>query len=175
LTLAYRVPMAGVANGGTRARAVAQLAPALAAVAVFVGLMRLADQTAVTVHQCVSVAGLGRLGLGLALLRVDDSCPAGSLAVGGDQRQVLGVVVLVALPSLASHLMAAGAGLGVLARTCHAVRAVLRTLVPTVRAPGGPSRIDVPSIAIDVPRPTPRSRAVVGVPWWRGPPQLRTA
>src|SRR5665647_1655124 len=97
MRLAYRCAMAG---RGQR-RVLAWLAPALvASVALLTGAMHLAQQGTLTVQQCVSGAGLGRVGLGLALLRVDEACPDG-------QRQVIGVVVVVAMPVLVAHLAGA--------------------------------------------------------------------
>ena len=45
------------------------------------------------------------MGLRLALLRSDLTCPSGTYAIGGDTGQVVGLVVVVALPLLLAHLV----------------------------------------------------------------------
>lgn len=170
MTRAYRCAMA---DRGQR-RVWAWLAPAVAAAAALLaGAVHLAQQGTLTVQQCVSGAGLGRFGLGLALLRVDEACPDGTLAVGGGQRQVIGVVVVVAMPVLAAHLAGATLGLGALARLHRLLRAVVAVLGAMVRRPVAPPPLPAEArAAVDVPVDPPTSRAVVGVPWWRGPPQV---
>lgn len=173
MRLAYRCAMAG---RGQR-RVWAWLAPALvAAAALLTGAMRLAEQGTLTVQQCVSGAGPGRFGLGLALLRVDEACPDGTLAVGGGQRQVIGVVVVVAMPVLVAHLAGATLGLGALARLHRLLRAVVAVLGAMVRRHVAPPPLPAEvRAAVDVPVDPPTSRAVLGVPWWRGPPQVQFA
>ena len=94
---------------------------------------------AVMVHQCVAADGAaGWLGLRLALLRVDGDCPTGALAIGGDGRQVMGVVAMVALPVLLAHLGGLGVGvalLALLARVLRGAADALRHVGPRVLAP----------------------------------------
>lgn len=172
---AYRCRMAGVGRGATRTVATwfAPVAAALLAIAALVG--QLADRATVSVLQCVPGGGLGRLGVGLALLRADERCPQGELALGGDQRQVMGVVVVVALPALVAHLAGALAGAGALARLQRLLRAVLAMLVPALRAPVVVAPTEPAARTVEVPADRPVSRVVVGVPQRRGPPQVRFA
>lgn len=143
---------------------------ALSAVGVTSQLTRLAG---LVVHQCVPDAGLGWLGMRLALLRVDPVCPNGSLAVGGDQRQVLAVVFAVAVPVLIGHLVVGCLGIGAIAHlrrlavVAMEVLAGVRANLPddvVVRVPSG-GRVAIaglyrPPVVHDAPL----------VPWWRGPP-----
>src|SRR5665647_509350 len=173
MRLAYRCAMAG---RGQR-RVWAWLAPAVvAAAALLSGAMGLAEQGTLTVQQCVSGAGLGRFGLGLALLRVDEACPDGTLAVGGGQRQVIGVVVVVAMPVLDANLAGATHGLAALARLhrlLRLLRAVVAGLGARSRRPAAPPPLPAQvRVAVDAPVDPPTSRAVLGVPWWRGPPPV---
>jgi hypothetical protein len=128
------------------------------------------------VHQCVADGGFGWLGLRLALLRADAICPNGSLAVGGDQRQVLAVVIGVAGPVLLGHLVAACVGVGGLAHLRRLARGVLavltgvRTSLPDdVLLPAGAS------VALGARYLRPTTRNAPLVPWWRGPPALQFA
>lgn len=167
--------MAGHGRKATRATALVLAPVALLLLAVAAIVAPLAERASVTVEQCVSGTGLARLGVGLALLRADDACPHGTLALGGDQRQVMGVVVMVALPVLAGHLVAAVAGIGVLARLHRLVRTVLGMLIPALRAPAV-ARVPEPvGLTVEVPVDRPVSRVILGVPARRGPPQLRLA
>jgi len=136
----------------------------------------LVGRGALTVTQCVSGAGLGRLGLGLALLRVDEACPSGTLAVGGDQHQVMGVVVVVALPVLTANLLGATLGIGVLRRLGGMVRVLVAALgALRLRLPRPVSLPPAATQQVEIPVEVPTTRAVVGVPWWRGPPQVGCA
>ncbi|HEY3437345.1 MAG TPA: hypothetical protein VGK35_06630 [Actinotalea sp.] len=128
------------------------------------------------VHQCVPVDGTaGWLGIRLALLRPDAACPTGALAVGGDARHMLGVVVVVAVPALVGHLAGILLGLGLLSR----LRQVTRTAVDVVRR-ALPRAVDAP-IDLPVVRRLPAvTRSLVllpgraaDVPWRRGPPALQ--
>lgn len=157
-------------------RVMTWLLPLLAvATATAGGALHLVERGALTVQQCVPGSGLGRVGLGLAVLRVDPACPDGTLAIGGDSR-VIGVVVIVALPVLLANLAGATLGVGVLARL-HGVLRALLGLVGALRRrlPVPASLPGVVQVRVDVPVERPSSRAVVGVPWWRGPPQLSFA
>lgn len=129
------------------------------------------------VHQCVADGGFGWLGLRLALLRADAICPDGTLAVGGAQRQVLAVVVGVAVPVLVGHIVGACVGVGVLAhlrRLTRAALAVLAGIRPTL--PDDAVRLPVgarPAVGARYLRPVAHNAPLV--PWWRGPPVLQFA
>jgi len=152
------------------------LAPVAVAVLALAALAgQVADRATVSVLQCVPGGGLARVGVGLALLRADERCPEGELALGGDQRQVMGVVVVVALPALAAHVAGALAGAGVLARLQRVLRVVLSMLVPALRAPEAVAPVEPTTRAVEVPADRPVARVVVGVPQRRGPPQVRFA
>lgn len=160
-------------------RAAPALLPALAALTVLAsfgaGAVVLLRQSALMVHQCVSAGSLGRFGVSLALLREEAACPAGSYGVGDGQR-VIGVVVAVALPVLVAHLVGAGLGIGLMSWLSRLVRlavAVVRGLRPRPAEP-----VAVPLVrtwTVDVAPTAPRTRAVPGGPWWRGPPVLGIA
>jgi hypothetical protein len=136
----------------------------------------LVREGAVLVHQCVAGDGAaGWLGLRLALLRVDGDCPTGSLAVGGDGRHVMGVVAIVALPVLLTHLAGLGVGLGLVAllrRLLTVAVAVLRAVAP---------RLPVTRAVVVGPRRAPITvtcqamvdRLVTSSLHRRGPPVLR--
>ncbi len=162
-------------TGARFPRVTAALAPVIAVLGVLaVAITRAAEGTSVTVHQCVSGGGFARFGVRLALLHPDDACPQGELALGGDQRQVMGVVVLVAVPVLLGHVAGVLAGVGVLARLSSALRAVLALLVPSLRVPEL-APVEEPRLAVEVPVERAESRLVVGTPWRRGPPQVQFA
>lgn len=159
----------------TRSRTVpAPLVAASAVLAVLAaGVVALSRFGTVLVHQCVAAEGAaGTLGLRLALLRQDATCPSGSLAVGGDSRQVIGVLVMVALPVLVAHLVAAAAALGLLARVRSGVRTAVRALAGLVRRPEPvrpvPARSSRPVLARLV--VVPADGPTLGSPLRRGPP-----
>ncbi|MDO8106640.1 hypothetical protein Q6348_05445 [Isoptericola sp. b441] len=152
----------------------APLAAVLAALSVVgVGFATASRFGAILVHQCVAGDGMaGALGLRLALLRPDAACPSGALAVGGDSRQVMGVLVVVALPLLLVHLLGLTMAAGLLARIGLAVRTVVRVLAGLVRRPE-PARPALPRCARPVPAGLLRGAvegAPVGSPLLRGPP-----
>lgn len=135
----------------------------------------LSRQGALLVHQCVPGDGAaGWLGLRLALLRADVACPTGSLAVGGDGHQVMGVVVLVAVPALVAHLAGLGLGLGLLARLGALVRSAAAVLAAVLLALPRGLRVGVPRprAPLASARPLIVGRLALAVPWRRGPPQL---
>lgn len=149
------------------------LVPAVAALCAAGITSQLTRLGGLVVHQCVPDAGFGWLGMRLALLRVDTVCPNGSLAVGGDQRQVLEVVIAVAVPALVGHLVVGCLGIGVVARlrrlvgVAMEVLAGVRATLPddvVVRVPSG-VRVAIASLY----RPPVVHDAPL-VPWWRGPP-----
>lgn len=156
--------------------AVALAATVVGVLAALPGL--LVRHGSVVLHQCVPAEGTaGWLGLRLALLRAEPDCPSGTLAVGGEPRQVLGVVVMVALPLLAAHLVAAAVGIGLAARLHRVVRSAAALLAGVVRRlPGLPGLVVRrlrPAVAAAVAR-APRGEPVLGPPR-RGPPALRFA
>jgi len=152
----------------------AVLAVVVAAVALAASLTGgLARNGALLVHQCVPAdPAVGRLGVGLALLRPEADCPTGTLAVGGDGRHVMGVVVLVALPVLLTHLLALGTGLGLVARLRVLVRATAAVLGWVARpVPTSPTLL-VRRLrsAVVAARRSPAVRPDLAAPWRRGPP-----
>lgn len=149
------------------------LAPALAGVGAAAWL--LAHLGGLLVHRCVDVGAAGWVGLRLALLRSDLTCPSGTLAVGGETGQVVGVVVMVALPLLLAHVLGASIGVGAFAQVRRAVTTALAVVVRRVRrvlAPAAP----VVGRAVTRPVGTPTwsvvTAAVVGTVRRRGPPVL---
>ena len=129
------------------------------------GVVALSRFGTVLVHQCVAAEGAaGALGLRLALLRQEAACPSGSLAVGGDSRQVIGVLVMVALPVLVAHLVAGAAALGLLARVRSGVRTVVQALPVWCGDPIPPARCCT----------GPRGRCWPGW-WWSRPTGPRSA
>lgn len=173
VTSAYRCGMARSPRP-LPLRTVVPLVGLLSALGVTSQLGRLGT---LVVHQCVADGGFGRLGLRLALFRVDAACPDGTLALGGDQHQVMAVVIAVAVPVLVGHLLGACLGLGALAHLRRLTRAALAlltgvaTLVPddVVRLPEG----DRVTIGARYLRPVSHNAPLV--PWWRGPPVLQSA
>lgn len=149
------------------------LVPAVGALCAAGVTSRLTGLAGLVVHQCVPDAGLGWLGMRLALLRVDAVCPNGSLAVGGDQGQVLAVVFAVALPALVGHLLVGCLGIGLIAHLRRLVAVAIEVLAGVranlpddvvVRIPSG-VRVAIAALY----RP-PVVRDAPLVPWWRGPP-----
>lgn len=160
-------------RSGARQRWFRRAPQLIAATSVLAVLVALVRHGSVLVHQCVTGDGAaGWLGLRLALLRLDPACPDGGLAVGGDGHQVMGVVVMVALPALLAHVAAAGIGLSLLARLRGAVHAAVALLSAVVRALPVPVRVVVRRVRLalaDVEPPVLID--VVGSAWSRrGPP-----
>ncbi|EYR62114.1 hypothetical protein N866_11655 [Actinotalea ferrariae CF5-4] len=159
------------------ARLPARLSARVAAawLALLAGVTALGAHAPVLVHRCLPADGLtGGLGIRLALLRPDADCPSGTLAVGGEPGQVMGLLVLVAVPVVVAHLLsllaaaAVVAGAGVLVR---AVGAVLGAVLPTL--PGRPRAVVdrphavVATVVREVVRPVLDAAALR-----RGPPVL---
>jgi hypothetical protein len=147
---------------------------ALAAwLALVAGVAALAAHAPVLVHRCLPADGVtGALGLRLALLRPEADCPSGTLAVGGETGQVMGLLVLVAVPVVVAHALSLLAAACVVAGAGLLVRAVTRlagTVVPTL--PGVPrSVVDRPrTLAAAVVRAAVRPVLDAAVPR-RGPP-----
>ncbi|HMO11242.1 MAG TPA: hypothetical protein PKB06_07035 [Actinotalea sp.] len=152
--------------------------PARATVAALLGVLAgigslvamVAQHGSVLVHQCVADGTAGALGLRLALVRQDATCPS-QLALGGDARQVFGVVVLIAVPVLAWHVAGLAASLGLLAHVRAGVRTVAQVLAGLVARPEAVAVV-VPSVRC-APAPVVPvlvDSPVLAVPLLRGPP-----
>lgn len=154
-------------------RAAPAVLPVLGALGLVVGAVALlAQRGGLLVHQCVGDGAAGWLGLRLALLRQDATCPSGTLAVGPDGRQALAVVVMVAVPVLLAHLVAAALGFGLARQVRLVVGVALRLLGRPFRARPAPVlvvlrdvRRFVVSCAVRPPGPVD-----VAAPLRRGPP-----
>lgn len=160
-------------NAPARPRALVPAFVVLTVLAALAVLAVAASRVPVLVHRCVAGDGLaGVLGLRLALLRPDGACPSGTLALGGEGAHAAGIVVLVAAPVLALHLVLAGTGAGVLALAAGLVRALGRALARVL--PVLPSAAAVPAVG-RVLRPVASDEPAV-VAWLlptvglRGPP-----
>ncbi|MEE6273793.1 hypothetical protein [Georgenia wangjunii] len=146
--------------------AVSLVLPALAA---FLGGL-------VHVSRCVPVAGgVAQLGVHLALLRPASECPTGTLALGGEQEQVLAVALVLTAPALLAHVVvllgALGAGTAV-----RRVLSRLAGLAPWGRVPGAAPRLVVPRLHTNaVVRRVVRGLAPVRTQRLRGPPMLAPA
>lgn len=106
-------------------------------------------QGRVLVHRCVEAGGSwDDVAIRLALLRDASWCPDGSLGLGAAPTGVV-VLLSVALPVLAVHLLAAASGIGLGALVVRAARVVARLVVRPILL----SR--VPAV------PVPRHRVLV--------------
>jgi len=139
LPLAARAPFLGA------------LAGVLAVLSVVLGV-----QGRVLLHQCVSAEGpLAALGVRMAVLRSASECPDGALGLGSVSTGAV-LLLSVALPVVATHVLltACGLGLGVVARRgVAAVAGLLAShLVPPVAVVGLPasSGRSVPSTTVAV-------------------------
>ncbi|GAA3794997.1 hypothetical protein CSO01_24380 [Cellulomonas soli] len=126
-------------------------------------------------HGCLPVDAFGTFGLRFALLQDVADCPAGTYGLGAAPRGAV-VLLSVALPILALHLVLAACGLGLLAvvrRGLQAIAQVLRVVTRRVR-------VALPELVVREARlllPAPvvhRVRARAGLLTWshRGPPAL---
>ena len=123
------------------------------------------------VTRCVAVPdGVAHLGLRLALLRPAADCPTTGIALGGENEQVLGVVLMLTLPMALLHVAAVGGG-------WSGLRALRRSLARLARLT--PWRVLPRDVSVPVARrrlPARRAIAVLRggdhlrVPLWRGPP-----
>lgn len=148
----------------------------LLAVALGAVLGELGRHGALLVHQCVPGGPVGWFGLQLALLRPDATCASG-LAVGGEQRQMIGVVVIVTVPVLLANLAVAALGVGLgtrLRRLVRAVAVVMASLARRLPAPGAPVRV-TGRTQVDARPSAAAGRGLAVVPWRRGPPSLQLA
>nr|WP_297426589.1 hypothetical protein [uncultured Actinotalea sp.] len=142
------------------------------------GVVALAAHAPVLVHRCLPADGLtGAAGVRLALLRPDADCPSGTLALGGEPGQVMGLLVLVAVPVVVAHvltMLAAAcvvAGAGLLVRAVGRLGRLVRPELPRApRVPVGRPRAVVPVVVRDAVR-TVLDAAVLR----RGPPALAAA
>lgn len=127
------------------------------AVALLAGLGALGERGIALVHHCV--AGTGSFawwGTRLAMVRHSDSCPEGTLALGGAPDDVAGVIAAVALPVVVLHGLAALGGLGAGRYLARCFRQLALLVRP--RLPGRPPR------GLVAVRREPRWRAAVGLP-----------
>lgn len=126
-------------------------------------------------HGCLPADAFGTLGVRLALLRDAAECPAGTYGLGAAPRGAV-VLLSVALPVLALHLVLAAFGLGLLT----VVRRALRSLADVLRAVAHRRPPETPApaaIAVQRLMPAPVVRhlqARAGMLTWshRGPPAL---
>ncbi len=112
----------------------------LLAGALTVAAVAVPAQGRVLVHRCVESGGSwDDVAIRLALLRDAASCPDGSLGLG---TAPTGAVVLlsVALPVLALHVLAAAFGVGLGALVVRAARLVARLVVRGRPGPPAPAR-----------------------------------
>ncbi len=106
------------------------LAAALTAAAVVVSA-----QGHVLLHRCVEAGGSwADVAIRLAVLRDTGGCPDGSFGVGAVPRGAV-VLLSVALPVLAAHVLLAGLGLGLGAVVLRGARVVAALLRAWVRVP----------------------------------------
>ncbi len=159
----------GAVPAGRRAPVLGALGVVLALASVLV-----ATQGRVLLHQCVTADGpLAALGVRLAVLRSAVECPDGSLSFGAASQGAV-LLLSVAVPVLAVHVLlaACGIGLGVAVRRGVAVVAavLVRGVVPTapVTVPlVVPARVRVVG---DVVAPVASCRALDPARPHRGPP-----
>jgi hypothetical protein len=140
LPVAARAPLLGTLGG------------VLAVVSVALGA-----QGRVLLHQCVSAEGpLAALGVRMAVLRSAAECPDGALGLGAVPAGAV-LLLSVALPVVATHVLltACGLGLGVVARrgVAAVVGLLASRLVPPVAVaglPAVPSRPGTPTSGVAV-------------------------
>lgn len=176
---------AGLAPRPVRGPAASAAAPTLALIALSVlaavsAASAASGRSAILLQQCVSGDGVvGRWGMGLALLHTSADCPAGALALGPDHRQALTLVVTIAVPALAAHLLTAAGGLwlaGLVRRTVALVRELLSAAGAHRLPTRPPARSAVPDRGLV--RATPVRRMLRTRLWIahlnRGPPLAAT-
>ncbi len=161
-------------GGGQRAVATWLAPVALVVVTTVALLAQLGERASVSVQQCVTGGGFARLGVGIALLHTDSTCPDG-VAMGPANQQVIGIVVMIALPVLLAHLVGLAAGVGIAARLHRMVRAVLAMILPSLRVAAPLPSTPQPARPVEAVLRRPTTAAVVGGPLRRGPPRVRFA
>lgn len=129
------------------------------AVALLAGLGALGERGIALVHHCV--AGTGSFawwGTRLAMVRHSETCPEGTLALGGAPDDVAGVIAAVALPVVVLHGLAGLGGLGAwryLARCFRQLARLVRprlalrrsrALVAVRREPGWRDAVGLPAV-----------------------------
>lgn len=127
------------------------------AVTLLAGLGALGERGIALVHHCV--AGTGSFawwGTRLAMVRHSDTCPEGTLALGGAPDDVAGVIAAVALPVVVLHGLAGLGALGVWRHLARCFRQLARLVRPTLTLR--------PARALVAVRPEPRWRDAVGLP-----------
>ncbi|WP_127126515.1 hypothetical protein [Georgenia sp. SYP-B2076] len=147
-------------------------APAALAVLVLAPMLLALLSGLATIHACVPAPGAwAQAGLRLAVLRPDEACPDGTLAVGA-AGQAITLVVAVAVPVMLAQLVLLG-GTAALVGAAHAViAAAARHLVARI-APGAPvSLTPQPRLGVADARPAPARRIQDQRPHRRGPPVL---
>jgi len=133
---------------------------------------------ALVFHPCVPGDGpLGWLGLRLAILRPDAACPSGTLTVEGRTGGTVGLLVIVTLPLVATHLASLAAGMGLVALLHAALRAVCLLLARAVRRPLASPSVQTPSphVALVATPTVAVIRRDLASPRRRGPPVLAFA
>lgn len=150
-------------------------APVLGALGVLLSVASvvLGVQGRVLLHQCLTAEGpLAALGMRLAVLRSAAECPEGAVGLGSTSQGAV-VLLSVALPALAAHVLLAAGGLGLgvaVRRAAAAVRSVLATRLaaPTRLRPAlVPARVRVTA---DVVVRVPAGRVLDPARPHRGPP-----
>ncbi len=116
-------------------------------------------QGRVLLHRCVETGGSwADTAIQLAVLRTASACPDGALGLGAAPRGAV-LLLSVALPVLALHVLLAALGIGLGAIVARAARVVAGLVVrrvppPRVRALPVARRVLVPVGNPDLPRPT---------------------
>lgn len=132
--------MRAVAPLARRAHVLGALGAVLAVTSVVLGA-----QGRVLLHQCLAADGpLAALGVRLAVLRSAAECPDGTLGLGATSSGAV-LLLSVALPVVATHLLLAACGLGLGVVTRRAVDAVAALLATHLAPFVGPAVLpDVP-------------------------------
>lgn len=127
------------------------------AMTLLAALGALGERGIALVHHCV--AGTGTFawwGTRLAMVRHSDTCPEGSLALGGAPDDVAGVIAAVALPVVVLHALVGLGGLGAWRYLARCFRQLALLVRPRLAV--RPARV---LVAV---RREPRWRDAVGLP-----------
>jgi hypothetical protein len=134
-----------------------------------------AAQGRVVLHDCVSPgAAFGALGLRLAVLQDATDCPEGSYGLGGVSRGAV-LLLSVALPVLVGYALLTACGVGLsalLVRAARQARALLRSVLPHLRADAAPTPAGPPSPVANARPAAARDWLLVGSIARRGPPSV---